>query len=141
MYLCVPCYCDVCYVNCVGYGSADVTQYDYQLLQKKSVCLSTSQTKEQYIRENILIYGVEEDKEDINDGKKVLFSVADERDIDLQPNDMQRVHQLGQIRRIHAQSLQGLCHARKEASVLLTYGISKLSKADSISFFVRISRL
>jgi len=44
---------------------------------------------------------------------------------------MQRVHRLGQKRRNHAQTLQGLRHTRKETTFLLTKGISKTSKADS----------
>ena len=48
--------------------------------------------QEQYISENILIYGVEENKEDNDDGKKVLFKIADELQIDLEDNELQRVH-------------------------------------------------
>ena len=48
--------------------------------------------QEQYISENSLIYGVEENKEDNDDGKKVLFKIADELQIDLEDNELQRVH-------------------------------------------------
>jgi len=41
--------------------------------------------------------------------------------------------------RIHAQSLQDLCHTKKETSFLLTSGNSKLSKEDSTYSFVKIS--
>jgi len=99
--------------------------------------------QEQYTRrENILIYGVE-DKEDNDDGEKILFKIADELEIDLQVNDIQRVHRLGQkeeTMRIHAQSLQDLCYTKKETSFLLTNGISKISKEDSMSSFVKISQ-
>jgi len=50
-------------------------------------------------RENILIYGAEEDKEDNDDGEKILFKIADELEIDLLVNDIQRAHRLGQKRR------------------------------------------
>jgi len=43
--------------------------------------------------------------------------------------------------RIHAQSLQDLCHTKKETSFLLTNGNSKISKEDSMSSFVKISHL
>jgi len=43
--------------------------------------------------------GIEKDKGDNDIGEEVLFSVADELEIDLQPNDIQRVHRLGQKRR------------------------------------------
>jgi len=43
-----------------------------------------------------------------------------------------------ETRRIHAQSLQDLCHTNKETSFLLTNGISKISKEDSTSSFVKI---
>jgi len=66
--------------------------------ENKSAGLPTWQ-QEQYIRrENILIYG-EENKEDNDDGEKVLFKIADELEIDLEDNEIQRVHRLGQKRR------------------------------------------
>jgi len=43
--------------------------------------------------------------------------------------------------RIHAQSLQDLCHTKKEKSFLPTNGISKISMEDSTSLFVQISHL
>ena len=49
-------------------------------------------------RENILIYGVEENKEDNDDGEKVLFKIADELEIDLEDNEIQRVHFMWQNR-------------------------------------------
>jgi len=54
--------------------------------------------KNSTIRENILISGVEKDVENKDDGEKILFKIADELDIDLQNNDIQRVHRLGQTR-------------------------------------------
>ena len=54
--------------------------------------------QEQYKRGNILIYGVEWNKDD-DDGEKVLFKTADELQIDLKGNELQRVHRLGQTRR------------------------------------------
>ena len=55
--------------------------------------------EQQMRRENILIYGVEEHKEDNDDEEKVLFKIADELEIDLKDNEIQRVHRLGQKRR------------------------------------------
>ena len=43
--------------------------------------------------------------------------------------------------RIHAQSLQDLCHTKKETSLLLTNRNSKISKEDSTSSFLKISHL
>ena len=101
--------------------------------------------QEQYIRrENILIYGVEENKEDNDDGEKVLFKLADGLEIYREDNEIQRVHQLGkkeETMRIHKQSLQELCHTKKEMNLLLTNENSKISKEDSTSSFVKISRL
>ena len=54
--------------------------------------------RQQPIRENILIHGVEENK-DNDDGEKVLFKIADELEFDLEDNEIQRVHRLGQKRR------------------------------------------
>ena len=47
----------------------------------------------------MLIYGVEKNKEDNDDGEKVLFKKADELEIDLEDNEIQRVHRLSQKRR------------------------------------------
>ena len=70
------------------------------MVQKTNLLVFQLDRQEQYIRrENILIYGVEENKEDNNDGVKVLFKIADELEIDLEDNEMQRVHRLGQKRR------------------------------------------
>jgi len=38
----------------------------------------------------------EENKEDNDDGEKVLFKIADELKIDFEDNEIQRVHRLGQ---------------------------------------------
>ena len=58
---------------------------------------------------------VEEDKGDSVDGEEVLFSVADELEIDLQPNDIKSTsaRTKRETRKIHDQSLQDLCHAKK----------------------------
>jgi len=54
------------------------------MVQKTNLIVVQLDRQEQYIRsENILIYGVEEDK-DNDDGKKILFKIADELEIDLQ---------------------------------------------------------
>ena len=71
-----------------------------EIVQKTNLLVFQLDRQEQYIRrKNILIYGVEENKEDNNDGEKVLFKIADELKIDLQDNEIQRVHRLGQKRR------------------------------------------
>ena len=71
-----------------------------EMVQKTNLLVFQLDRQEQYIRrETILIYGVEENKEDNNDGEKVLFKIADELEIDLEDNERQRVHRLGQRRR------------------------------------------
>jgi len=69
------------------------------MVQKTNLLVFQLDRQEQYIREDILIYAVEEDKEDNDDGVKVLFKIADELEIDLEENEIQRVHRLGQKRR------------------------------------------
>ena len=71
-----------------------------EMVQKTNLLAFQLDRQEQYLRrENILIYGVEEDKEDNNDREKVLFKIADELEIDLEDNEIRRVHRLGQKRR------------------------------------------
>jgi len=61
------------------------------MFQKTNLIVFQLVRQEQSMRrEKIRIYSVE-DKEDIDDGEKVLFSVADELDIELQPKDMQKM--------------------------------------------------
>ena len=72
-------------------------QLRYEMVQKTNLLVFQLDRQEQYIRrENILIYGVEENKEDNDDRVKVLFKIADELEIDLEDNEIQRVHRLGQ---------------------------------------------
>ena len=55
-------------------------------------------------------------------GKRSFFKIADELKIDLQDNEIQRVHRLGQkeeTKKIHAQSLQDLCHTKKRNEFLI----------------------
>jgi len=68
------------------------------MVQKTNLLVFQLDRQEQYIRENILIYGVEENK-DNDDGEMVFFKIADELEIDLEDNEIQRVHRLGQKRR------------------------------------------
>ena len=71
-----------------------------EMVQKTNLLVFQLDRQEQYIRrENILIYGVEENKEDNDDGEKVMFKIADELEIDLEGNEIQGVHRLGQKRR------------------------------------------
>jgi len=74
---------------------------------------------------------------------KSLFKIADELEIDLQGNDIQRVHWLGQKRNKENPRpiIEGFVSYKKETNSLLTNGISKIWMADSTSSFVRISRL
>ena len=76
---------------------AQKVQQRCEMVQKTNLIVFQLDRQEQHIRENILIKGVEEDKED--DGEKVLFKIADELEIDLEDNEIQRVHRLGQKRR------------------------------------------
>ena len=70
------------------------------MVQKINLLVFQLDRQEQYIRrENILIYGVEENKEDNDDGEKVLFKIADELEVNPEDNEIQRVHRLGQKRR------------------------------------------
>ena len=56
-----------------------------EMVQKTNLLVFQLDRQKQYIRrENILIYGVEENKEDNNDGEKVLFKIANELEIDLE---------------------------------------------------------
>jgi len=64
-----------------------------EMVPKTNLLVLRLDRQEQYIRrENILIYGVEENKEDNDDGEKVLFKIADELEIDLKGNELQGVH-------------------------------------------------
>ena len=55
-----------------------------EMVQKTNLLVFQLDRQKQYIRrENILIYGVEENK-DNNDGEKVLFKIANELEIDLE---------------------------------------------------------
>jgi len=68
-----------------------------KMVQKTNLLVFQLDRQEQYIRrENMLIYGVEKNKEDNDDGEKVLFKKADELEIDLEDNEIQRVHRLSQ---------------------------------------------
>jgi len=68
-----------------------------EMVQKTNLLVFQLDRQEQYIkRENILIYGVEENKEDNDDREKVLFKIVDELQIDLKDNEIQKVHRLGQ---------------------------------------------
>jgi len=67
------------------------------MVQKTNLLVFQLDRQQQHIRrENILIYGVEENKDDNDDGKNVSFKAADELEIDLEDNEIQRVYRLGQ---------------------------------------------
>ena len=71
-----------------------------EMVQKTNRLVFQLDRQEKFIRrQHILIYGVEENKEDNDDGEKVLFKIADQLEIDIVDNEIQRVHRLGQKRR------------------------------------------
>jgi len=115
-----------------------------EMVQKTNLLVFQLDRQEQYIRrENILIYGVEENK-DNNDGEKVLFKIADELKIDLQDNVIQRVHRLGQKRRNKENPrpiIARFVSYKKRNEFLTNKRKSKISKEDSTSSFVKISHL
>ena len=75
-------------------------QLPNEMVQKTNLHVFQLDRQEQNIRrESILTYGVEENKEGNDDEEKVLFKLADELQIDLEDNEIQRVHRLGQKRR------------------------------------------
>jgi len=62
-----------------------------EMVQKTILLVFQLDRQEQYTRrENILTYGVEENKKDNDDGEKVLFKIADELQIDLEYNQLQQ---------------------------------------------------
>ena len=87
------------YENNLNQLEEEKEQLRDELVQKTNLLIFQLHSQEQYIRENILIYGVEENKEDNDDGEKVLFKLADELQIDLEDNEIRRVHRPGQKRR------------------------------------------
>ena len=88
------------YENKLNQLEEEKEQLRDKMVQKTNLLVFQLDRQEQYIRrENILIYGVEENKEDNDDGKKVLFKIADEPEVDLEDDEKQRVHRLGHKRR------------------------------------------
>jgi len=116
-----------------------------KMVQKTNLLVFQLDRQEQYIRrENILIHEGEENKEDNDDGEKVLFKITDELEIDLKDNEIQRVHRLGQKRRNNENprpTIAIFVSYKKETNFLPTNVNSKISKEDSMSSFVKISHL
>ena len=133
------------YENQLNQLEEEKEQLRDEMVQKTNLLVFQRDRQEQYIRrENILIYGVEENIEDNDDGEKVLFKIADKLEIDLEDNEIQRVHRLGQKRRNNENPrpiIARFVSYKKETSFLLTNGNSKISKEDSMSSFVKISHL
>jgi len=133
------------YENQLNQLEEEKEQLHDEMVQKTNLLVFQLDRQEQYIRrENILIYGVEENIEDNDDGEKVLFKIADKLEIDLEDNEIQRVHRLGQKRRNNENPrpiIARFVSYKKETSFLLTNGNSKISKEDSMSSFVKISHL
>ena len=87
------------YENKLNQLEKEKEQLRDEMVQKINLLAFQLDRQEQYVRrENILIYGIEENIEDNDDGEKVLFKLADELQIDLEDNEIQRVHRLGQKR-------------------------------------------
>jgi len=81
------------YENKLNQLEEEKEQLRDEVVQKINLLVFQLDRQEQYIRrENILIYGVEENKEDKDDGENVLFKIAHELQIDLEDNEIQRVH-------------------------------------------------
>jgi len=88
------------YENKLNQLEKEKEQLHDKMVQKTNLLVFQLDRQDQYIRrENIRIYWVEENKEDNDDGEKVLFKIADELEINLEDNEIQRVHRLGQKRR------------------------------------------
>jgi len=133
------------YENQLNQLEEEKEQLRDEMVQKTNLLVFQRDRQEQYIRrENILIYGVEENIEDNDDGEKVLFKIADELEIDLEDNEIQRVDRIGQERRNNENPrpiIARFVSYKKETSFLLTNGNSKISKEDSMFSFVTISHL
>ena len=87
------------------------------MVQKTNLLVFQLDRQDQYIRrENILIYVVEENKVDNDDGEKVLLKITDELEIDLEENEIQRVHRLGQKRRNNEKSKICVIQKKKRVS-------------------------
>jgi len=116
-----------------------------EMVQKTNLIVFQLDRQEQYIRrENILIYGVEEDKEDNGDGKNILLKIADQLEIDLQNNSIQRVHRLGRKRRNMEKprpTIVRFVSYKKRNKFLSNKRDLKNIKADCTSSQVRISHL
>jgi len=76
------------YENKLNQLEEEKEQLRDKMVQKTNLLVFQLDGQDQYIRrENILIYGVEENKEDNDDGEKVLFKIANELEIDLEDNE------------------------------------------------------
>ena len=76
------------YENKLNQLEEEKEQLRDKMVQKTNLLVFQHDGQDQYIRrENILIYGVEENKEDNDDGEKVLFKIANELEIDLEDNE------------------------------------------------------
>jgi len=133
------------YENKLNQIEEEKEQLRDEMVQKTNLLVFQLDRQEQYIwTEKILIYGVEENKEDNDDGEKVLFKLADELRIDLEDNEIQRVHRIGQKRSSNENPrpiIARFVSYKKETSFLLTNGITKISMEGSTSLFVNISHL
>jgi len=78
-----------------------------EMTQKINQIVFQLDRQEQHTRENILIYGIED--KDNDDGEKVLFKIAVELEIDLQGNEIRRVHWLRQKKEKQGESTSNHC--------------------------------
>jgi len=70
------------YENKLNQLEEEKEQLRDEMVQKTILLVFQLDRQEQYIRrENILIYGVEENKEDNDDGEKVLFKITEKQNI------------------------------------------------------------
>ena len=132
------------YENKLNQLEEEKEQLRDKMVQKTNLLVLQLDRQEQYIRrKNILIYGVEENKEDNDDGKKVLFKIADELEIDLEDNEVQRVHRLGQKRRnnVNPRPIIARFVSYKQRNEFLTNKRELKNIEDSMSSFVKISHL
>ena len=133
------------YENKLNQLEKEKEQLRDEMVQKINLLAFQLDRQEQYVRrENILIYGIEENIEDNDDGEKVLFKLADELQIDLEDNEIQRVHRLGQKRsnNENPRPIVARFVSYKKRNDFPTNKLDlKISMEDSTSLFVKISHL
>ena len=90
------------YENKLKQLEEDKEQLCNKMVQKTKICLSSNLIDKNNTLEEFGVFLFMEQKKikkDNDDGEKVLFKIADELEINLEDNEIQRVHRLGQKRR------------------------------------------